>query len=128
MGALEILIAPSNGLFSSSRRKIDPETDTAQTSKAARTVALRGANNPKLRKMMATQKISTASNTGGIGSAQKIANLLGFGPVVRHDAIEQDNVCGSLLDVTPHVVEGIGCESDQQAKYQGRQRRHHAHA
>ena len=66
MGALEILIAPSNGLFSSSRRKIDPETYSAQTSKAARTVALRGANNPKLRKMMATQKTKTASNTGGI--------------------------------------------------------------
>ena len=43
MGALEILIAPSNGLFSSSRRKIDPETDSAQTINAARTVALRGA-------------------------------------------------------------------------------------
>jgi hypothetical protein len=27
---------------------------------------LRGANNPKLRKMMATQKTNTASNTGGI--------------------------------------------------------------
>ena len=36
--------------------------------------------------------------------------------------------CGSLLDLAPHVVEGIGCESDQQPEDQGRQRRNHAHA
>ena len=181
MGELEILIAPSNGVFSSSRRKIDPETDSAQTSKAATTVALRGANNPKLRNMTATQKISTAINTGGIGlsawainsqrvcarsplsdsarvwsqrcasvrgdSSRSFAGRLGrgdrlvlsldgsnlpsgqinsirrgwigaedreshgLGPVARQDAIQQDSVCGGLLDLAPQVVERIGCES-----------------
>ena len=60
--------------------------------------------------------------------AQKVADFLGFGAVICHDAIEQDNGCGTLLDLAPHVVERIGCESDQQAEYHGRQRRHHAHA
>src|SRR5207247_4116111 len=66
MGALEILIAPPNGLFNSSMRKIEPDTDSAQMSKVARTVALRGANNAKLKKMMAIQKTNIASNSVGI--------------------------------------------------------------
>ena len=66
MGALEILIAPPNGLFNSSMRKIEPETDSAQMSKVASTVALRGANNAKLKKMIAIQKTNRASNSVGI--------------------------------------------------------------
>ena len=65
MGALEIWIAPLNGLFNSSIRKIDAETDSAQMNKVTRTVALRGANNAKLRKMTAIQKISTTSRNVG---------------------------------------------------------------
>jgi hypothetical protein len=53
-------------LFNSSMTKIEPETDSAQTSKVTRTVALQGANNAKLRKMIAIQKINTASNSVGI--------------------------------------------------------------
>ena len=67
MGALEILIVPSNGRFSSSMRKIEPETDSAQMSKVTRTVALRGANSAKLRKMIAIQKTNTASTSVGTG-------------------------------------------------------------
>src|SRR5437868_9516451 len=66
MGALEILIAPPNGLFNSNMRKIDPETDSAQMSKVTSTVALRGANNAKLKKMMAIQKINKAISSVGI--------------------------------------------------------------
>ena len=66
MGALEILIAPLNGLFNSSMTKIEPETDSAQMSNVTSTVALRGANNAKLRKMIAIQKINTASNSVGM--------------------------------------------------------------
>src|ERR1700694_323009 len=86
MGALEILIAPLNGLFNSSMAKIEPETDSAQTSKVTRTVALLGANNAKLRKMIAIQKINTASNS--------------VGTVLSASAINSQRVCArsSLSD------------------------------
>src|ERR1700675_799901 len=61
-GALEICISPWKGLYISRIKKIAPETDSAQTHKVARAVALRGANKRKLVKMVASQKPSTASN------------------------------------------------------------------
>jgi hypothetical protein len=61
-GALEICINPSKGLYISRIKKIAPETDSAQTNRVAIAVALRGANKPKLLKIVASQKTSTASN------------------------------------------------------------------
>src|ERR1700730_4996092 len=61
-GVLEICISPSKGVYISRIKKIAPETDSAQTNKVAIVVALRGAKRPKLLKIMASQKTSTASN------------------------------------------------------------------
>src|ERR1700675_3224904 len=59
-GALEICISPWKGLYISRIKKIAPETDSAQTSKVAIVIGLRGANKPKLTKIVASQKTSTA--------------------------------------------------------------------
>jgi hypothetical protein len=48
IGVLDTLIIPSIGLFISEIRKIAAEADRAQTHSTRMTVALRGANSPKL--------------------------------------------------------------------------------
>src|SRR2546425_5711956 len=59
-------MSPPNGVSSSRTRKIAPEIDNAQTSIVAMTVALAGAKIPKLMKIIASQKVSTARNGSGI--------------------------------------------------------------
>jgi hypothetical protein len=61
-GALETRISPAYGEYISRIKKIAPETERAETNKLTTTVALRGANRPKLMKRMVSQKISTISN------------------------------------------------------------------
>src|SRR6266403_3115166 len=67
IGALETLIIPRSGWFISRIIKIAPETDIAPMSSTIITVALRGANKPKLRNSMVSQKSSTTRK--GTGSA-----------------------------------------------------------
>src|SRR5262245_48378305 len=50
-GSLGIRSSPSNGRFNSTIRKIAPVTESAQTKKAAMTVALGGAKRPKPKKI-----------------------------------------------------------------------------
>lgn len=73
MGSLEICSSPSKGVSSSRIKKIAPETDSAQTNQTAKTVALRGANRPKVAKMTVNQKTSTTRN----GVANELPLLLG---------------------------------------------------
>jgi hypothetical protein len=63
MGALEIWITPAKGSSSSRMRKIAPETEKAAISSAAITVALRGANRPKLAKSATSHDTRTTRNT-----------------------------------------------------------------
>src|SRR6266436_2248837 len=61
-------MSPPNGVSSSRTRKIAPEIDNAQTSIVAMTVVLAGAKIPKLMKIIASQKVSTARNGSGIAA------------------------------------------------------------
>ena len=47
---------PLYGLYISNIRKIAPDTDNAAVNNVAKTVGLRGANNPQLTKTMVSQK------------------------------------------------------------------------
>src|SRR5204862_6237256 len=67
IGALETLIMPSSGWLISKIIKIAPETDRAQMRSTATTVALRGANMPKLTCKTVNQKSSTTRKGIGIG-------------------------------------------------------------
>jgi hypothetical protein len=56
---------PVSGRSSSSIRKIAPETQTADVSKATLTVGLRGANRPQPIKIIENHVISTTSRSLG---------------------------------------------------------------
>src|SRR4029077_16007519 len=60
-GALEISISPLKGVYISRIKKIAPETDNPEIHRAVTTVALRGANSPKLMKIAVSQKTKTTS-------------------------------------------------------------------
>ena len=65
-GALEILMKPSKGWFSSRTRKIAAETAQAPKNRTVREVTLDGANKPKLTNRRASQK--TRMKRSGSGS------------------------------------------------------------
>src|SRR5215468_12480209 len=60
-GAFETWISPSYGAYISRIRKIAPDTDRAETSKLAITVAFEGASRPKLRKITVSQSTRMTS-------------------------------------------------------------------
>src|SRR6516165_3667989 len=64
-GALEALITPSSGRFISRTIKMAEETDKEQKNNNASTVAFRGANSPKLKKRITSQKIRKITNIDG---------------------------------------------------------------
>lgn len=56
---------PESGWFISRIRKMAPDTDNAQRSSMMMTVALRGANRPKLKWSIVSQKTSITRNVVG---------------------------------------------------------------
>ena len=74
---------PLYGWSISRMRKIEPETESAATKRAATTIVLRGANRPKLAKMTASQKIKNNQER----PAKIAGNLLRNQPAARGDGV-----------------------------------------
>jgi hypothetical protein len=68
--ALETFISPEKGPSISRIRKTEAATDRAHTTRTAVTVALRGANRPKLAKINASQNTTTTQHQREMSSGE----------------------------------------------------------
>ena len=99
------LTSPSNGWSSSRIRKIAPETDSAQTNRAAITVALGGAKRPKLTKIKMSQKTSTTRNGVGIAlSLCSTSNQRVCARSARSDAWAWSERCESFCGESSRIL------------------------